>query len=122
VHDPAAEEAYSLAPGAASVKVPVNKDGQEAVVLEARGKSLLVWHTGGGRPIELAAILPSETRDRLTPWSDPPFRPRTLGSTNVWITDVRMQDGRAWFRLGPTADLTPLEELRRARVGRELGK
>lgn len=122
VHDPATETAYSLAPGAPSVKAPVNKDGKESVVLEARGKSLLVWHTGGGRPIELAAILPTESRDRLTPWSDPPFRTRTLGATDVWITDVRIQDGRAWFRLGPTADLTPLEQLRRARVGRELGK
>jgi M6 family metalloprotease-like protein len=121
-HDPAAEAAYSLAPGAASVKVPVNKDGKESVVLEARGRSLLVWHTGGGRPIELAAILPTETRDRLTPWSDPPFRTRTLGATDVWITDVRIQDGRAWFRLGPNAGLTPLEQLRRARVGRELGR
>lgn len=122
VHDPASEGAYSLAPGAASVKVPVNKDGKESVVLEARGKSLLVWHTGGGRPIELAAILPTESRDRLTPWSDPPFRARTLGGTDAWITDVRIQDGRAWFRVGPTAELTALEQLRRARVGRELGK
>jgi M6 family metalloprotease-like protein len=122
VHDPAAEGAYSLAPGVPSVKVAVNKDGKETVVLEARGKSLLVWHTGGGRPIELAAILPSETRDRLTPWSDPPFRARTLGATNAWITDVRIQDGRAWFRLGPSAPLTPLEELRKSRVGKELGR
>ena len=122
VHDTAADALYSLAPGAAAVRVPVNKDGKESVVLEARGRSLLVWHTGGGRPIELAAILPSESRDRLTPWSDPPFRTRTLGATDVWITDVRIQDGRAWFRLGPTADLTSLETLRRSRVGRELGK
>ena len=122
VHDPASEGSYSLAPGAAAVKVPVNKDGKESVVLEARGKQLLVWHTGGGRPIELAAILPTESRDRLTPWSDPPFRTRTLGATDAWITDVRIQEGRAWFRLGPTAELTPLEQLRRARVGRELGK
>jgi M6 family metalloprotease-like protein len=122
VHDPASEGAYSLPAGAAAVKVPVNKDGKEAVVLEARGKSLLVWHTGGGRPIELAAILPTESRDRLTPWSDPPFRTRTLGATDVWITDARIQEGRAWFRLSPTADLTPLEALRRARVGKELGR
>ena len=122
VHDPAATGLYSLAPGTASVKVPVNKDGKESVVLEARGKSLLVWHTGGGRPIELSAILPTETRDRLTPWSDPPFRTRTLGAKDVWITDVRVQDGKVYFKLGPTADLTPLEQLRRARVGRELGR
>ena len=122
VHDPASEGLYSLAAGRAALKVPVNKDGKESVVLEVRGKSLLVWHTGGGRPIELAAILPTDSRDRLTPWSDPPFRARTLGGTNVWITDVRIQDGRALFRLGPKADLTPLEELRRARVGRELGR
>ena len=121
-HDPATEGAYALAPGPAALKVPVNKDGQESVVLEVRGKSLLVWHTGGGRPIELAAILPTESRDRLTPWSDPPFRARTLGGTDVWITDVRIQDGRAWFRLAPKADLTPLEELRRTRVGKELGR
>jgi M6 family metalloprotease-like protein len=122
VHDPATEGMYALAPGAAAVKVPVNKDGKESVVLEARGRSLLVWHTGGGRPIELAAILPTDGRDRLTPWSDPPFRTRTLGATDVWITDVRIQEGRAWFRLGPKADLTPLEELRKSRVGKELGR
>jgi len=105
-----------------AVRVPINKDGKEAVVLETRGKSLLVWHTGGGRPIELAAILPTESRDRLTPWSDPAFRGRTLGAVDLWITDIRIQEGRAWFRLGPKADLTPLEELRRGRVGRDLGK
>jgi len=122
IHDPPSEGAYSLAPGLAAVKVPVNKDGKEAVVLEFRGRALLVWHTGGGRPIELAAILPTDARDRLTPWSDPPFRARTLGASNVWITDVRVQEGKVWFRLGPSADLTPLEELRKQRVGRELGK
>ena len=37
-------------------------------------------------------------------------------------TVVRIQDGKAWFKLGPTADLTPLEQLRRARVGKELGR
>jgi len=123
VHDPASGAAIALPAAVTSAaRIPINKDGKEAVVLETRGKSLLVWHTGGGRPIELAAILPTESRDRLTPWSDPAFRGRTLGAVDLWITDVRVQDGRAWFRLGPKADLTPLEELRRARIGRELGK
>jgi M6 family metalloprotease-like protein len=123
VHDPSAEAEIALpAAVTAAVRVPINKDGREAVVLETRGKSLLVWHTGGGRPIELAAILPTASRDRLTPWSDPAFRARTLGAVDLWITDVRVQEGRAWFRLGPKAELTPLEELRRGRVGRELGK
>ena len=123
VHDPGAEASIALPAGVtAAARIPINKDGKESIVLETRGKSLLVWHTGGGRPIELAAILPTESRDRLTPWSDPALRGRTLGAVDLWITDVRFQEGRAWFRLGPKADLTPLEVLRRGRVGRELGK
>ena len=87
VHDPASEGAYSLAPGAASMRVPINKDGKESVVLEARGKSLLVWHTGGGGD-RLAAILPTESRDQ--PRRGPsPFRGAHAGG------DGRVDHGRA---------------------------
>jgi hypothetical protein len=112
----------SLAPGDL-VRVPVSSGGGEALVLEMReGGPLLVWHVGGEKPIALAARLPSKEADRLTPYSDPPFLGRTKGSHPVWLTDVRVEDGRAFVDLGLDGELTPLEELRRSRIGKPLGK
>ncbi len=119
--DPSRETAATLGPGEAA-RVALARDGAESLVLEPRGASLLAWHVGGGRPIELAAVLDGTSSDRLTPWSDPPLRARTPGARDAWIVDVRGGDGRAWFRVAPSAPLTPLEELRRKRVGRELGR
>jgi M6 family metalloprotease-like protein len=102
------------------VRVPLSPDGSEALLLECRDR-LLIWHTGGGKKIELVGRFPTESSDRLTPLSDPPFRGRDPGARKVWITDIRVEDGRAWFRIGPDAPLTPLEERRRLQVGRRLG-
>ncbi|MBI4565998.1 MAG: hypothetical protein HY716_15030 [Planctomycetes bacterium] len=123
--DPAEEAKIALppvevAPGAA-VRIAI-APGKEALILEARGSALIVWHTGGGAPIELMATLPAPEGDRLTPWSDPSFRAQTMGGRDVWITDVRAQDGKLYFKVGPSAELTPLEELRRRRVGKPLGR
>ena len=63
---------------------------------------------------------PSEGSDRLTPLSEPAFRGRTVGARPAWITDIRLEGGRAWFRVGPEAPLTPLEEWRRSQVGKRL--
>jgi M6 family metalloprotease-like protein len=112
----------SLAPGDVA-RVALGRDGKEAMVLEMRDRgTLVVWHTGGGKPIEFAGAFPSTSSDRLTPWSDPAFVARTLGAQAPWLTDVRLEEGRAFVRLGFEAPLTPLEELRRSRVGKELGK
>ncbi len=120
--DPRRESSVVMAPDPARpLKVPVNADGTEALLLEMRDR-LLVWHVGGGQKIELAGRFPSEAGDRLTPLSDPPFRGRSVGSRPVWITDIRLQDGKAWFKAGPSAAPTPLEEWRRARVGKRLGE
>ncbi len=105
---------------ARALKVPVNPDGTEALLLEMRDR-LFVWHVGGGKKIELLGRYPSETADRLTPLSDPPFQGRTVGARRVWITDVRVEEGKAWFRVGPDAPPTALEEWRKARVGKRLG-
>lgn len=105
---------------ARSARIPLNADGTESLLLEMRDR-LFVWHVGGGRKIELVGRFPSENSDRVTPLSDPPFRGRTLGAREVWLTDIRLQDGQAWFRVGPAAPLTPLEEWRRANVGKRLG-
>lgn len=121
--DPRRESAVVLAPDAARpLKIPLNPDATESLLLEVRDDRLFVWHVGGGRKIELSGRLPSEASDRLTPFSDPPFRGRSAGAWPVWITDVRIEEGKAWFRVGPSAPLTPLEERRRAQVGRRLGE
>ena len=103
------------------IRVPLNADGTEAVLLEARPEGLYAWQVGGGRKIELLGRYPSETWDRLTPLSDPPLRGRTAGAWRVWITDIRLEEGRAWFRVDPEGTPTPLEERRREGVGRRIG-
>jgi M6 family metalloprotease-like protein len=120
--DPRRESAVVLAPDAARpLKILLNPDATEHLLLEVRDR-LVVWHVGGGQKIELSGRFPSETSDRLTPFSDPPFRGRSAGSWPVWITDVRVEDGKAWFRVGPSAPLTPLEEWRRSRAGKRIGE
>ncbi len=105
---------------ARALRIALNPDGSEALLVEMRDR-LFVWHTGGGKTIELVGRYPSEGSDRLTPFSEPPFRPRGVGSWDAWITDARLEGGKAWFRVGPKAALTALEEARRARVGKRLG-
>jgi hypothetical protein len=119
--DPRRPAAVVLEPDfSRSLKVRLNADGTEYLLLEVRDR-LFVWHAGGGRKIELVGRYPSESSDRLTPLSDPSFRGRTAGAWPAWITDVRLEDGKAWFKIGPSAPLTPLEEWRRAHVGKRLG-
>jgi M6 family metalloprotease-like protein len=103
-----------------ALKVPVNPDGSEYLLCEMRDR-LFIWHVGGGKTIELLGRFPSEAGDRLTPLSDPPFRGRTVGARPVWITDIRLGDGKAWFKIAPDAPLTPLEDWRKAHVGKLLG-
>jgi hypothetical protein len=102
------------------VRIPVTPDGEETLLLEMRDR-LFIWHLGGGRKIELLGRYPAEASDRLTPFSEPSFRGRSLGARLVWITDIRIEDGKAWFRVGPDAPLTPLEEWRKSHVGKRLG-
>jgi len=119
--DPTRASAVSLAADSArAVRIPVTPDGEEALLLEMRDR-LFVWHLGGGRKIELLGRYPAEASDRLTPFSEPSFRGRSLGARPVWITDIRVEDGKAWFRVGPEAPPTPLEEWRRSHVGKRLG-
>jgi len=103
-----------------ALRIKVTPDGDESLLFELRDR-LLIWHVGGGRKIELLGRFPSETCDRLTPLSEPSFRGRSVGSRPVWITDIRLQDGKAWFRVGLEAPLTAFEEWRRSRVGKRLG-
>lgn len=103
-----------------AVRIKLTPENDEALLLELREK-LFIWHVGGGKKVELLGRFPSESSDRLTPLSDPSFRGRSVGSRPVWITDIRLQDGQAWFQVGPEAPLTPFEEWRRSRVGKRLG-
>jgi len=114
----AARDVVLPAEASKAVRIPLNADGTEALLLEVRDR-LFVWHTGGGATVELVARLGSD--DRLTPYSARPFRPRTAGAWNAWITGVKVADGRALFRVGPEAPLTSDEEARKADVGRRLG-
>jgi hypothetical protein len=119
--DPSRPAAIVLAADPArAVRVPLTADGEETLLLEMRDR-LFVWHIGGGKTIELVGRYPSEATDRLTPLSEPSFRGRCRGARPVWITDIRIEDGKAWFRVAPDAPLTALEEWRRAHVGKRLG-
>ena len=118
--DPRKDAAIVLAPGGA-VRIPMSKDDTEALVLELRGtETLLAWHTGGGKAIELTGALPSAESDRLTPFSRPALAGRTAGWLTVGVTDIRLEAGKAWFKVGITAPLTAVEELVRSRVGKTL--
>lgn len=106
----------------AAVRIPLHGDGGESLVLEARrDKGLLIWHAEGKKTPELVGLFPAEGSDRLTPYSEPAFRGRAAGSYPAYITGIRMEEGRVYFRVGPKAELTPLESLRRSRVGKPLG-
>jgi hypothetical protein len=119
--DPRGATAVVMAPDVAkSVRIPVNADGTESLLLEMRDR-LYAWHLGGGKRIELVGRFPSEGSDRVTPLSEPAFRGRTAGARPVWITDIRLEGGKAWFKVGPSAPLTPLEERRRSQVGKKIG-
>jgi hypothetical protein len=121
VVDPSKPASIVLAADPArAVRIPVTPEGDESLLLEMRDR-LLVWHVGGGRNIALLGRYPGEGGDRLTPFSEPSFRGRSLGARPVWITDIRVDDGKAWFRVGPDAPLTALEEWRRTHVGKRLG-
>ncbi len=118
--DPRRAAAASLAarPDRA-LRIPLNAEGTEALLVEARDR-LFVWHTGGGKAIELAARLPEG--GRLTPFSDPPFRPRTAGAWPAWITAASLREGLWTFQVGPDAPLTADEERRKSDVGKRLGE
>lgn len=103
-----------------AVRIKLTPEGDEALLLELRDR-LFIWHVGGGKKVELLGRFPSDVSDRLTPLSEPSFRGRSVGSRPVWITDIRLEDGKAWFQVGPDAPLTPFEEWRRSRVGKRLG-
>ncbi|HEV3027961.1 MAG TPA: immune inhibitor A domain-containing protein [Planctomycetota bacterium] len=118
--DPAMSSAVTLGPDLGeAIRVPLNPEGDETLLLEMRER-LLVWHTGGGRKIELLGRFPSDLADRLTPLSEPSFRGRSVGARQVWMTDIRIQDGKTWFRVGPEAPLTALEEWHRSHIGKVL--
>ncbi|HVR87664.1 MAG TPA: immune inhibitor A domain-containing protein, partial [Planctomycetota bacterium] len=118
--DPAQSSALKLGPNPAeAIRIPLNPEGDESLLLEMRER-LLVWHVGGGRKIELVGRFPTDVSDRLTPLSEPSFRGRSVGARQVWITDIRVQDGKAWFWVGPESPLTALEEWHRSHIGKVL--
>jgi len=118
--DPSAASAVALgADDGKAIRIPLNPESDETLLLELRDR-VLVWHTGGGRKIELLGRFPTDLTDRLTPLSDPSFRGRSVGARPVWISDIRIQDGKAWFRVGPEAPLTALEEWHRSHIGKLL--
>lgn len=102
------------------LRLPLNPEASETLLLERRGDAVFAWHTGGGARIELLARL--EPGGRLTPFSEKPFRPRSIGSRDAWITELRIDGAALRLRAGPDAPLTPDEERRKAAVGRRLGE
>lgn len=96
--------------------------GRERLYVELRDGRLGVWHEHGDR-ISCVAELDGRTRDRLTPYSDPSFRPKSLGSPPIFLTDLRIDvvKKRAYFILSTDAPLTALERARLCRRGERIG-
>jgi M6 family metalloprotease-like protein len=119
--DPRRPSEQRLEPGLSRIlRVPLNPEASETLLLERRDRTLFAWHTGGGASVELLARL--ESGGRLTPYSRPPFRPRTAGARDVWITGVRLDGAALLLTAGPDAPLTDDEARRKADVGRRLGE
>jgi M6 family metalloprotease-like protein len=119
--DPRVPTEAAFEPGLAKVvRLPLNAAASETLLLERRGDAVFAWHTGGGATIELLARLGPGAR--LTPFSDRPFRPRSIGARDAWLTDLRLEGGALKLRAGPDAPLTPEEEKRKADVGKRLGE
>lgn len=118
--DPRGDREVRLKPGECA-RIAVTPDGRESLYLDAREKTLVVWHVGGGKDLELTALLGGK-RERLTPYSEPAFRGTGAGARDVWITGVRLVDGAYRLTVGPTAALTPDEERRKKSIGRKLGE
>ncbi len=117
--DPRKDASIVIENGGA-VRLKLNPDDKEALVLELRGERVLAWHTGGGKAIELTTQLPTGESDRLTPYSRPPLAGRAQGWYTAYVTDVRVEGAKAWIKVGTTAPLTPLEELLKSRVGKTI--
>lgn len=83
--------------------------GAEELLLEHRDDSVLVWLVTRSSTTFLAE-LDGKTSDRLTPYSIPGFRGRSPGSRPVFLTDVRVEAGEAWFRISGQEPLTDLEQ------------
>lgn len=115
------ERNIALSPGEV-LRILLTSDGSESLWVEAREKDLQVWRTISGKAPEFLGEFPSPQSDRLTPFSDPPFIGRSAGAHETWLTDLRMENGTGYLILGPCAKLTRLEELRKSRIGRPLGK
>jgi hypothetical protein len=89
----------------------------ERLVVELRGRELLFWHTVD-RTTRFLAALDGKTSDRLTPFSDPRFRGRSPGAKVVYVTGVRIEEGRALLKVSGSEPLTELEQDNLSRVGR----
>jgi len=106
-----------------TLRIPLHRTGDESLLLEVRkGKGLIIWHSEKGKTTTLLGRFPTARTDRLTPYSEPSFRGRTVGSDPVYLTDIRFEDGKVYLNIGPKAVRTPLERLRRSRLGKTLGQ
>ncbi len=104
------------------LRILVTSDGSESLWVDIHEGEMQVWHTIPTKAPEFLGGFPSRTSDRLTPFCDPPFVGRSAGAHETWLTDLRMENETGYLVIGPFALLTPLEELRKSRIGRPLGK
>ncbi len=103
------------------LRIPLNRTGTESLLLEAR-KKLVVWHVRDQETTARVGVFPNKQSDRLTPLSEPSFRGRSLGAAPVWLTNIHLKQGWVYLTVGPEAELTSREALRRSRRGKLLGR
>lgn len=99
------------------LRVNLNPDGKEFLLLEARAKTLIVWRTLDGKT-EFVAEIDGVSADRLTPLSLPRFKPAKPGSRDVYLTDIRFDGTTAYFKVSMHEPLTNVERYNLSKIGK----
>lgn len=99
------------------LRINLNPDGREYLLLEARDRVLVIWHTLEGRT-EFVAEIDGVSADRLTPLSVPRFKPIKAGSRDVYLTDIRFEGRTAYFKVSTGEPLTDVERFNLSKTGR----
>lgn len=99
------------------LRINLNPDGKEFLLLEVRAKTLIVWRTLEGKT-EFVAEIDGVSADRLTPLSVPRFKPTRPGSRDVYLTDIRFDGTTTYFKVSMHEPLTDVERYNLSKIGK----